>query len=137
MFTLNLKEEDIIMKITAHSLVWYKDVIFIFIGNLLTNAGGDIADKVNIILVKHFIILEYKGHTSIGYTEETRNVIRISIELLDEFKVTKDEDKEIIEIGTLEKKYTFVRDNSNEDNLASYLCKEVNKIKTLNKTKII
>ena len=33
-------------------LVNTKDLLYDFVGNLLTGAGGDIADKVNLILSK-------------------------------------------------------------------------------------
>ena len=62
MFKLNLNSEDILMKITVAKFINNKDVITNFLGNLLTRAGGDIADKVNIILTNDTLYLEYIGH---------------------------------------------------------------------------
>ena len=67
MFNLNLKNEDILMKITVIKPVTKKDIIANFVGNLLTEAGGDIANKVSLILSKDTLYLEYKGHAAIGY----------------------------------------------------------------------
>lgn len=39
MFNLNLKNEDIIMKITVKKIVTKKDVVANLVGNLLTAAG--------------------------------------------------------------------------------------------------
>lgn len=57
MFNLNLKNEDILMEITVIKPVTKKDIIANFVGNLLTEAGGDIANKVSLILSKNSLYL--------------------------------------------------------------------------------
>ncbi|WP_242850069.1 hypothetical protein [Clostridium polynesiense] len=96
MFTLNLSDEDIVMKITTRKPVTNKDVAANFIGNMLTRAGGDIADKVNLILTKDSIYLKYRGHASIGYGEETRDIKKIPLEEVIKFSVTPKEKEELI-----------------------------------------
>ena len=129
MFNLNLKNEDILMKITVIKPVTKKDVITNFVGNLITSAGGDIANKVSLILSKDTLYLEYKGHAAIGYAEETRNVDKILLSDLKAFLVTSNKNEELIEIKTDKKDFLFVRDNSNDDSLALAMSKLINDIK--------
>ena len=129
MFKLNLNSEDILMKITVAKFINNKDVITNFLGNLLTRAGGDIADKVYLILTNDTLYLEYKGHAAIGYAEEIRNVDNISLSDLKEFLVTSNKNEELIEIKTSRKDFLFIRDNTNEDNLALAMSKVINDIK--------
>ena len=129
MFKLNLQDEDILMKITARKLVNKKDVVSNFIGNLLTGAGGDIADKVYLILTNDTLYLEYKGHAAIGYAEETRCLEELPLKELKEFSITANKNEELIEIKTDKKDFIFVRDNINEDNLALAMSKVINDIK--------
>ncbi|WP_195245583.1 hypothetical protein [Clostridium celatum] len=129
MFKLNLQDEDILMKITAAKLVNKKDVVYNFIGNLLTGAGGDIADKVYLILTNDTLYLEYKGHAAIGYAEETRGLEELPLKELKKFSITANKNEELIEIKTDKKDFVFVRDNSNEDNLALAMSKVINDIK--------
>lgn len=129
MFELDLKNEDILMRITAVKPIGKKDIITNFVGNLLTSAGGDIANKVHLILSKDTLYLEYKGHTSIGYVEETRNIDKIPLSNIKEFLVTSNKNKEIIEIKTNKKDFFFVRDNDNNDDLALNMSKMINDIK--------
>ena len=128
MFKLNLKDEDILMKITVRKSVTKKDVVANFVGNILTRAGGDIADKVYLILTNDTLYLEYKGHAAIGYAEETRELKNIPLSDLKEFLVTSDKNEELIEIKTSKKDFIFIRDNSNEDNLALAMSKVINDI---------
>ena len=125
MFKLNLQDEDILMKITATKLVNKKDVVSNFIGNLLTGAGGDIADKVYLILTNDTLYLEYKGHAAIGYAEETRGLEELPLKELKEFSITANKNEEFIEIKSDKKDFIFVRDNSNEDNLALAMSKVI------------
>jgi len=129
MFKLNLKNEDILMKITAIKPVTKKDIVSNFVGNLLTGAGGDIANKVNLILSKDTLYLEYKGHTSIGYAEETRNLDKISLSDLKAFLVTSNKNEELIEIKTDKKDFLFIRNNTNNDNLALAMSRLISDIK--------
>lgn len=129
MFNLNLKNEDILMKITVIKPVTKKDVITNFVGNLITSAGGDIANKVSLILSKDTLYLEYTGHAAIGYAEETRNLDKILLSDLKAFLVTSDKNEELIEIKTDKKDFLFVRDNSNDDSLALAMSKLINDIK--------
>ena len=129
MFNLNLKNEDILMEITVIKPVTKKDIIANFVGNLLTEAGGDIANKVSLILSKNSLYLEYKGHAAIGYAEETRNVDKILLSDLKAFLVTSNKNEELIEIKTDKKDFLFVRDNSNDDSLALAMSKLINDIK--------
>lgn len=129
MFNLNLKNEDILMEITVIKPVTKKDIIANFVGNLLTEAGGDIANKVSLILSKNSLYLEYKGHAAIGYAEETRNLDKILLSDLKAFLVTSDKNEELIEIKTDKKDFLFVRDNSNDDSLALAMSKLINDIK--------
>ena len=129
MFKLNLKNEDILMKITAIKPVTKKDIVSNFVGNLLTGAGGDIANKVNLILSKDTLYLEYKGHTSIGYAEETRNLDKILLNDLEEFLVTSNKNEELIEIKTDKKDFLFIRNNTNNDNLALAMSRLISDIK--------
>ena len=66
MFKLNLKNEDVLLKITAMKPVNKKNVLCNFVGNLLTGAGGDIADKVNLILSKVLYTQNIKGILLLG-----------------------------------------------------------------------
>lgn len=129
MFNLNLKNEDILMKITVIKPVTKKDIISNFVGNLLTEAGGDIANKVSLILSKNSLYLEYKGHAAIGYAEETRNLDKILLTDLKEFLVTSNKNEELVKIKTDKKDLFFVRDNSNDDSLALSMSKLINDIK--------
>ena len=129
MFKLSLKDEDILVKITVRKPVTNKEVVNNFIGNILTGAGGDIADKVYLILTNDTLYLEYKGHAAIGYAEEIRNVDNISLSDLKEFLVTSNKNEELIEIKTSRKDFLFIRDNTNEDNLALAMSKAINDIK--------
>lgn len=129
MFNLNLKNEDILMNITVIKPVTKKDIITNFVGNLITRAGGDIANKVSLILSKDALYLEYKGHAAIGYAEETRDLAKILLSDLKAFLVTSDKNEELIEIKTDKKDFFFVRDNSNDDGLALFMSKLINDIK--------
>lgn len=118
MFKLSLRDEDIIMKIKVNKPISNKDVVSNFIGNMLTPAGGDIANTINMILTKDSIYLEAKGHVTLGYAEETRSIDKIDLKDIEEFLVTSKEDEEIITISTTKKELYFSRDNSKKDSLA-------------------
>ncbi|MDU4882223.1 hypothetical protein [uncultured Clostridium sp.] len=125
MFKLNLKDEDILMKIIVKKIATKKDVVTNFVGNLLTAAGGDVADTVYLILTKDILYLEYKGHASIGYSEETRNVEKILLDDLKEFSVRSDKNEELIEINTDRKNFLFIRDNIKGNDLAFSMSKVI------------
>ena len=125
MFKLNLNSEDILMKITVAKFINNKDVITNFLGNLLTRAGGDIADKVNIILTNDTLNLEYIGHAAIGYAEEVRDLEKIALKDLKGFSVISNENEELIKIKTLKKELIFIRNNSHNDNLALAMSKVI------------
>ncbi|MEG2017746.1 MAG: hypothetical protein RR128_04720 [Clostridium sp.] len=125
MFNLSLKDKEIIMKIIAFKPVTSKDVIANFIGNLLTRAGGDVADKVHLIVTEDMLYLEYMGHAAIGYGEEIRNIEEIPLSDLIEFSVKANKSEELIEVKTDKKEFIFVRDNSREDNLALAMSKVI------------
>ena len=129
MFDLNLKEEDIIMKITASKLVTTKDVVANFLGNLLTRAGGDVADKVNLILTQDSIYIEYKGHAAIGYGEETRDVHCIPLYDIKDFSVEAKEEEELITITTNTNEFFFIRSNSNKNYLAQAMASTIREIR--------
>ena len=129
MFNLNLKNEDILMKITVIKPVTKKDIIINLVGNIIMGPNGDIANKVSLILSKDTLYLEYKGHAAIGYAEETRNVDKILLSDLKAFLVTSNKNEELIEIKTDKKDFFFVRDNSNDDSLALAMSKLINDIK--------
>ncbi|MDY4605505.1 hypothetical protein [Clostridium tertium] len=128
MFKLNLKDENILMKITVKKIVTKKDVVTNFVGNLLTAAGGDIADKVHLILTKDVLYLEYIGHTSIGYVEETRKIEKILLSDLKNFTVTSKKNEELIEINTNNDKFLFVRDNTSGNGLGLAMSKLIHDI---------
>ena len=125
MFKLNLKDEDILMKIIVKKIATKKDVVTNFVGNLLTAAGGDVADTVYLILTKDILYLEYKGHASIGYSEETRNVEKILLDDLKEFSVRSDKNEELIEINADRKNFLFIRDNIKGNDLAFSMSKVI------------
>lgn len=129
MFKLALKDEDIVMKITAIRSVTTKDVVANFVGNLITRAGGDIADVVHLILTKDSIYLEYIGHAAIGYAEETRKIDRIYLGEIKEFSVVSSGNEELIKITTTNKELSFSRDNSKKDDLAVTMEKVIKDIK--------
>lgn len=129
MFKLNLKDEDILMKIVVKKIVTKKDVVTNFVGNLLTSAGGDVADAVYLILTKDILYLEYKGHASIGYAEETRDVEKILLNDLKEFSVRANKNEELIEINTDKKNFLFIRDNIKGNDLAFSMSKVIKDIK--------
>ena len=122
---INLNSEDILMKITVAKVINNKDVITNFLGNLLTRAGGDIADKVNIILTNDTLYLEYIGHAAIGYAEEVRDLEKIALKDLKGFSVISNENEELIKIKTLKKELIFIRNNSHNDNLALAMSKVI------------
>ncbi|WP_415345418.1 hypothetical protein, partial [Clostridium perfringens] len=123
MFKLNLKEEDILMKITVMKQVSNKDAAINFISNLVTRAGGDVAYKVNLITTKDSLYLEHVGHASLGYAEETREVDHIPFKDLKEFSVTTKDENEEVKIVTANKEFNLFRDNSKDDNLALTMAK--------------
>lgn len=129
MFKLNLKDEDILMKIIVKKIATKKDVVTNFVGNLLTAAGGDVANTVYLILTKDILYLEYKGHASIGYAEETRNVEKILLDDLKEFSVSANKNEELIEINTDKKHFLFIRDNIKGNDLAFAMSKVIKDIK--------
>lgn len=129
MFKLSLRDEDIVMKIRVTKPISNKDVVSNFIGNILTPAGGDIANTINMILTKDAIYLEAKGHVSLGYGEEIRNVDKIYLKDIKEFLVTAKENEEIITLITSKKELSFVRDNSKKDSLALALASVIKDIK--------
>lgn len=125
MFKLNLNSEDIVMKITVTKVINNNDVVTNFIGNLLTRSGGDIADKVNIILTNNTLYLEYIGNAAIGYAEEVRDLEKIALKDLKGFSVISNENEELIKIKTLKKELVFIRNNSNNDSLAFSMSKVI------------
>lgn len=129
MFNLNLREEDIIMKITVMKQVSNKDVAINFISNLVTGAGGDVAYKVNLIVTKDSLYLEHVGHASLGYAEETRKVDHIPFKDLKEFSVTNKDNNEELKIVTTNKEFNLFRDNTKGDNLALTMAKVLEDIK--------
>ncbi|WP_300263074.1 hypothetical protein [Clostridium sp.] len=129
MFKLNLKEEEILMKITVMKYVSNKDATINFIANLVTRAGGDVAYKVNLIATKDSLYLEHVGHASLGYAEETREINRIPFEDLKEFSVTTKDNNEEVKIVTNENEFNFFRDNLKGDNLALTMAKVVEDLK--------
>ncbi|CAG9341346.1 hypothetical protein [Clostridium perfringens] len=129
MFRLNLKEEDIIMKIAVMKKVSNKDVAINFISNLVTRAGGDVAYKINLIVTKDSLYLEHVGHASLGYAEETREVDHIPFKDLKEFSVTTKGENEEVKILTSNKEFNLFKDNSKGDNLASTMGKVVEDLK--------
>ena len=116
------------MKITVKKIVTKKDVVTNFVGNLLTAAGGDIADKVHLILTKDVLYLEYIGHTSIGYVEETRKIEKILLSDLKNFTVISKKNEELIEINTNNDKFLFVRDNTSGNGLGLAMSKLIHDI---------
>ncbi|MDM0446648.1 hypothetical protein QTH04_06120 [Clostridium perfringens] len=129
MFRLNLKEEDIIMKIAVMKKVSNKDVAINFISNLVTRAGGDVAYKINLIVTKDSLYLEHVGHASLGYAEETREVDHIPFKDLKEFSVTTKGENEEVKILTSNKEFNLFKDNSKGHNLASTMVKVVEDLK--------
>ena len=129
MFRLNLKEEEIIIKIAVMKKVSNKDVAINFISNLVTRAGGDVAYKINLIVTKDSLYLEHVGHASLGYAEETREVDHIPFKDLKEFSVTTKGENEEVKILTSNKEFNLFKDNSKGDNLASTMGKVVEDLK--------
>ena len=56
-------------------------------------------------------------------------VKRLPLKELKEFSITANKNEEFIEIKSDKKDFIFVRDNSNEDNLALAMSKVINDIK--------
>ncbi|MDO5516150.1 MAG: hypothetical protein Q4F66_01270 [Clostridium sp.] len=131
MFDLKLKDEEIVMKITARKPISNKEVFFNVVGNLLTGAGGDLADKVNLILTEKYLYLEYKGHASIGFAEETRDVVKLNLNEIAEFNVESNELKELIKIKADNKEFIFIRDDHNNDGLSIAMSKVIQDKKCL------
>lgn len=126
---MNLEAKNIIMKITVTRPVTTKDVVANLVGNLLTRAGGDVADKVYLILTEDTLYLEYKGHAAIGYGEETRTIDEILLKDLNEFLVTVNDNEELIKIKIQEKELLFMRKNTRDDNLALAMSKVIKEMK--------
>lgn len=129
MFNLMIKEEDVVMKITARKPVSNIDIANNVIGNVITRAGGNIADKVNLILTNDILYLEYKGNTSVGYAEETRKIEELHLKTIKSFEVTPIEKEELINIITSKNSYTFIRNNTKNENLAFAMSRVINDIK--------
>ncbi|WP_426350196.1 hypothetical protein ACPWSR_02880 [Alloiococcus sp. CFN-8] len=129
MFDLNLKDEEVVMRITARKIVTTKEAVANFVGNILTRAGGDVADKINLILTRDSIYLEYKGHAAIGYGEETRDIDCIPLHEIKDFSVEAKEEEELITITTNTKEFFFIRNNSNENSLAQAMARVIKDIK--------
>lgn len=127
MFSLKLNDKDIVMKITVTKVPSTNDIINNVIGNLITNAGGDIASKINLILTDDTLYMEYIGHASIGYAEETRKIEKISLNDLKEFSVANSNDKELITISTENKTYSFEKEDSMKNGLALAMANVINK----------
>lgn len=119
MFDTKLNEKEIIEKITVRKPISPKELSFDLAGNLLSGAGEDSVDKVNLILTKEYLYLHYKRNALIGNLEEISDIIRLPLENIKEFSVKHNEIKEVITIKTNEENYHFIRDNRNQDNLAS------------------
>lgn len=129
MFKMNLKEEDIVMEIVATRLIENKEVIANIVGNMLTPAGGDIADKVKLILTKDTLHMAYIGHGSIGYAEEIRNMEEVKLGDIKAFDVTSADLEERIQIETEKGNYTFIRKDPNQDNIALAMAKIIKESK--------
>lgn len=119
MFDIKLNEKEIIEKITVRKPISPKELSFNLAGNLLTGAGEDSVDKVNLILTKKYLYLNYKRNALIGNLEEISDIVRIPLENMKEFLVRHNEIKEVITIKTDEETYYFIRDNHNQDNFAA------------------
>lgn len=130
MFKLTLKDEDIVMKITVTKISGTKDIVNNVVANLLTNAGGDIVQKVNLILTCDTLYLEYKGHTSIGYAEETRKIETIPLKHLKEFNVSSENDKDMIKIITDTAEFYFEKNDSKNNGLALSMSNLINELKS-------
>lgn len=112
MFDFKLKDEDILMKLTARRPVSHRDVFCNVFGNMVTRAGGDIALRVDLILTKESLYIHYIGHASIGFAKETREVVELKLEDILNFKVESDESREVIEIETEKRLYNFIIDTN-------------------------
>ncbi|NME81702.1 hypothetical protein [Clostridium sp. SM-530-WT-3G] len=129
MVNVKLNEKEIIEKITVRKPISQKELSFDLAGNLLTGAGEDSLDKVNLILTKEYLYMHYKRNALIGNLEEISDIVRIPLENIEEFSVRHNEIKEIITIKTNQETYYFIRDNHNQDNLALAMAKLIkNKI---------
>lgn len=129
MFELSLREEDILMRIKVTKPIKNKDIVNNFVGNLLTPAGGDIANNIRIMLTKDSMYIEAKGHVSIGYAQETRSVDQILLKDIRECEVIQKGNEEIISITTEKKELNFIRNNSKGDNLALALANAIKEMK--------
>lgn len=130
MFTLNLPEEEIIMKLSVTRPIGNREVVSNFVGNMLTRAGGDIAHAVKLILTKDTLYMEYIGHGAIGYAKETRDIEQVKLQDIKSFAVTVQDSEENIKIETDKKEYTFIRDNTDVDSLALAMSKAINELRS-------
>lgn len=106
-----------------------KDVVINFIANMLTSAGGDIADFVSLFLTRDRLVIQFRGHTQIGYGEETRLIDEYQLGDVEYFEVEKQGEVEYIKFGVKNKNYEFHRDNSDHSDLATAFTQEINDIR--------
>lgn len=128
MTTLQLNPSDIIIRIKVQKEITNKDIINNFISNLFV-VGGDIANNIIITLTKTTLYLEYKGHTQLGYAEETRKIDSIPLTDIKDIHVFSKDLEEFIKITTSNNSLLFIRNNSNKDNLAMSLVNNINSLK--------
>ena len=107
MFTLNLDRDEILMNIAVDYPIRLKDIIFNFIGNMFTFAGGDIASKVFLTLTKDVLYIRYIGRCTIGYANEVRNLVQIPLNELKEFSVEIVDGMENLHMGANKKEFHF------------------------------
>ena len=123
MFDLDPHEEEIIKILAVRNPISEKELSLDLAGNLLSGAGDDIVDKVNMILTESNLYLQYKRQGLIGNKEEITNITRLPLGNIQEFSVESNEIKEVITIKSGDKTYNFIRDNYAQDNLASAMAK--------------
>lgn len=128
MNTLNIPSEEILYKLKVNKNISKKDILNNFISNMLV-IGGDIANDITLILTKDSLYIEYKGHTTLGYAEEIRNIDKILLKDIKLFEVTSNNLDELITLTTSNTTLKFIRNNTNKNNLALELSKKIETLK--------
>ena len=128
MFKLDINQEDIMMQMTVSKVITKKDIVSNVVGNLITGAGGDIADQVVLLLTKEKLYLEYIGHAALGYAEEIRNIEEVPLYTIKAFEVICKDEEEQISLVTEKKRFEFIRSNKDENNLAATMRKVIDEL---------
>lgn len=121
MFELKVKDEDIIMEVTANKELTKNEVDNKGVKSTLSETNSK---QISLILCVDTLHIVYKGQAS----GEIINSEEIKIENMNDFLISEKEGQEIIQIKTENKDFMFIKDKSKGDNSALDMSKIINDI---------